>query len=45
MREAYPGANATVARQDFNLLERCALEIVRDLAAVAAASVALCGVV
>lgn len=42
---AYPGANAAVARQDPNLLERFALQIIGDFATVAASSVALGGLV
>ena len=41
--KAYPGANAAVTLEKSNLLERFALDIICDLSAVAASSVALCG--
>lgn len=39
----YPGANAAIARQHSDVLERFAPEIVRDLAAMATSSIALGG--
>ena len=43
--EAYPGANAAIAGPRFEVLERFAVEIKRDGAAVAASSVQLGGCV
>ena len=42
---AYPGANAAVARDAFNVLERFAVEIEGDIAAMAASSIGLGGFV
>ena len=43
--EAYPGADAAVARPGFHVLERFAMEVEGDGAAVAASAVALGGCV
>ncbi len=44
-RKAYPGANAAIARHNFNLLEWFALEIIGDITTMAASSIALGGFV
>ena len=43
--EAYPGANAAIARPNFNILKCFALQIIRDIAAMAASSIALGGLI